>query len=60
MFQQQAVKTYVGVFNVHYMCILCGELVGFYEDCDKMHSVYNVSLKKCVVHLKFINITEMN
>jgi hypothetical protein len=40
------VETYVGAFNIHYMCILSSEFVR-YEHCDKMHSVYN---------MKYVNI----
>jgi hypothetical protein len=42
------VETYVGVFNMHYICIVSSAFVGCYEDCDKIHGVYIVqSVESC-------------
>ena len=34
---------YVGVFNIHYICILCSAFIGCYEDCDKIRCVFDVT-----------------
>lgn len=34
--------TYVGVSNIHYISILSIAFLGCYEDCGKVHGVYNV------------------
>jgi uncharacterized Fe-S cluster-containing radical SAM superfamily protein len=35
-------KFYEQYHSTHYICILSIAFVGCYEDCDKMHSVYNI------------------
>jgi hypothetical protein len=35
------------VFSIHYIRILSSAAVGCYEDCDKMHSVHNMTCSPC-------------
>jgi hypothetical protein len=43
---QLVVETYVGVFDINYMCILFSAFVGCYNDCDRRHGVYNIKFLK--------------